>query len=73
MKKLGLKVLAVTLSITNLVSFSPIKINAAEQQTISQPKTSDTNLNKNLKEESKALKMLKAAGIGAGAGVQVQV
>ena len=73
MKKLGLKVLAVTLSITNLVSFSPIKINAAEQQTISQPKTSDTNLNKNLKEESKALKILKAAGIGAGVGVTVYV
>ncbi len=75
MKKLGLKVLAVTLSITNLVSFSPIKINAAEQQTISQPKTSDTNLNKNLKEESKAKKYLKTglkvAGIGAGVGVTV--
>ena len=73
MKKLGLKVLAVTLSITNLVSFSPIKINALLSSKQSQPKTSDTNLNKNLKEESKALKILKAAGIGAGVGVTVYV
>ena len=73
MKKLGLKVLAITLSVANLLNFAPIKINAAEQQTIPQPKTSDTNSNKNLKEqEFKAIKhLLKCMGIGAvvGAGV----
>lgn len=65
MKKLGLKVLSITLSVTNLLNFSPIKINAAGQTIPA--KTINTNLNKNPKEESKAKRYLKTGLKVAGA------